>query len=185
MFPKIPPKFHDKAVQSNILWLNLNKINEISILQSAGKQGNPRISLSCAGLKTQIPMHSNSIGCPKIFPPSALVLYWLSQLTCISSLKAKNEQKTLFFTQIKISRYKQILFVCLFFFCYFRRSKTNKRLKERFLIEQNRTKRAIFRGRPLLQATYNRKTEKQTVNSTYLVSTGCKRLAEGKGHETD
>ena len=34
-----PPKFHYKAVQFNILWLNLNKIGEISILQSAHKQG--------------------------------------------------------------------------------------------------------------------------------------------------
>ena len=30
MFQKIPPKFCDKTVQSDILWLNLNKINEIS-----------------------------------------------------------------------------------------------------------------------------------------------------------
>ena len=30
MFKKIPPKFHDKTVQINILWLNLNKVNEIS-----------------------------------------------------------------------------------------------------------------------------------------------------------
>ena len=30
MFQKIPPKFHDKTVQSNMLWLNLNNINEIS-----------------------------------------------------------------------------------------------------------------------------------------------------------
>ena len=29
MFQKIPPKFHDKTVQSNMLWLNLNKIDEI------------------------------------------------------------------------------------------------------------------------------------------------------------
>ena len=36
-------------------------------------------------------MHSNSIGCPKLFPPSAPVLYWLSHLTCISSLKAKKK----------------------------------------------------------------------------------------------
>ena len=36
-----PPKFHYKAVQFNILWLNLNKIGEISILQLAHKQGNP------------------------------------------------------------------------------------------------------------------------------------------------
>ena len=35
MFQKIPPKFHDKAVQSNILWLNVIKIGRISILQSA------------------------------------------------------------------------------------------------------------------------------------------------------
>ena len=25
-----PPKFHDKIVQSNILWLNLNKIDAMS-----------------------------------------------------------------------------------------------------------------------------------------------------------
>ena len=30
MFQIIPPKFHDKTVQSNILWLNLSKINDIS-----------------------------------------------------------------------------------------------------------------------------------------------------------
>ena len=55
----------------------------------------------------------------------------------------------------------------------------------RFLIGRNRTKRAKFRGSPLFQATYNIKTEKQTINSTYLVSVGCGRLAEGKGHKTD
>ena len=37
----------------------------------------------------------------------APVLYWLSHLTCISSLKAKNERKTLIYTQLKISRYSQ------------------------------------------------------------------------------
>ena len=31
MFFKYPPKFHDKAVQSKILWLTLNKIGGISI----------------------------------------------------------------------------------------------------------------------------------------------------------
>ena len=36
----LPKKFHNKAVQSNILWLNLSKTNEISILQSARNQGN-------------------------------------------------------------------------------------------------------------------------------------------------
>ena len=38
-FENSTQKIHDKAVQSNILWLNLNKIDVINILQSAGKQG--------------------------------------------------------------------------------------------------------------------------------------------------
>ena len=50
---------------------------------------------------------------PKYFPPSAPVLYWLSHLTCISSLKAKDERKTLIYTQLKIFRYKQHLFAIL------------------------------------------------------------------------
>ena len=65
------------------------------------------------------------------------------------------------------------------------RSKTHERLKERLLIERNRTKRAHFRGSPLFQATYDIKTEeKKTMNSTDLVSVGCGRLAEGKGNDT-
>ena len=38
---KNPPKVHDEATQSNILWLNLNKINEISILQSTDNKVTP------------------------------------------------------------------------------------------------------------------------------------------------
>ena len=64
-------------------------------------------------------------------------------------------------------------------------SKTHKRLKERFLIGWKRTIRANFQGSPLFQAMHNIKTEKQTIKSTYLVSDGCGRLAERKGHETD
>ena len=86
--------------------------------------------------------------------------------------------------------------VCLFFVCVFcqdyfscsdvwrakERPKTYKRLKERFLIGRNRTKRASFGGSPLFQATYNVKTFFfKTINSTYLVSVGCGRLAEGIG----
>ena len=115
MFQKIPKKFHEKTVQSHMLWLNLNKISEIRFLQSAHKQGNPLFSLSCDGLKTQIPMPTNSIGCPKIVSLSAPVLYWLSHLTCISSMKAKNERKTFIFTKLKISRYNP------YFFAIFRR----------------------------------------------------------------
>ena len=88
------------------------------------------------------------------------------------------------------------------------RSKTRKRLKERFFYRTKQDKSTDFRGSPLFQATYNRrkknkkkqnkhnnnnktKTNKQTqkkpqtINSTYLVSVGCGRLVEGKGHETD
>ena len=43
------------------------------------------------------------------------------------------------------------------------RSKTRKKLKERFLIGQNRTKRANFRGSPLFRATYNIKTGEKKV----------------------
>ena len=66
-----------------------------------------------------------------------------------------------------------------------KKSKIDKRLKQSFLFRRNRTKRANFRGSPLFQSTYNNKTEKQTISSTYLVSVGCGRLAEGKGHGTD
>ena len=88
-------------------WINQNRL---SILQSADEQGNPS---SCAGHTTQIPMHSHSIGCPKIFPPSAPLLYWLSHLTRILNLKAKKKKKngwkTFILTQNKV-RNKQHFF---------------------------------------------------------------------------
>ena len=59
-------------------------------LQSAHTQGNPSFYFHAPGSKHKYPCTLNSIGCPKIFPQSAPVLYWLSHLTCISSLKAKN-----------------------------------------------------------------------------------------------
>ena len=52
------------------------------------------------------------------------------------------------------------------------RSKTHQRLKERFLIRRNRTKRANSRGNPLFQATYNT-TQQKTVKPTYLSSVCC------------
>ena len=42
--------------------------------------------------------------------------------------------------------------------------RTHKSLKERVSIRRNRTKRANFRGSPLLQATYNNKTENSLTN---------------------
>ena len=69
----------------------------------------------------------------------------------------------------------------------FIRSKTHeiKRTPFNWTKQEEKKKRANFRGSPLFQATYKTKTVKQTINSTYLVSIGCERLAEGKGHETD
>ena len=55
-------------------------------------------------------MHSNSIGRPKIFPLSAPVLYWLSHLTRISSLKVKNDRKTLVFDTAKNIQIQPTLF---------------------------------------------------------------------------
>ena len=51
-------------------------------------------------------------------------------------------------------------------------SKTHKRLREHFLIRQNRTKHANFQGKPLFQATYNN-IQQKTVKPTYLVSVWC------------
>ena len=58
-------------------------------------------------------------------------------------------------------------------------SKAYRRLEEPFLIRQNRTKRANVWGSPLFQATYNNKTEKQTINSTYSSSVGYRRKERG------
>ena len=59
-------------------------------------------------------------------------------------------------------------------------------IKRTFFNRTKQDKMCNFRRSPLFQATYYIKTEKTTtVNSTYLVSVGCGRLAEGKGHETD
>ena len=106
---KNPPKFHDKAVQSNILWLNLNNIGAVSILQSAHKQGNHSFHFHAPGSKRRYPCTQTASAVPKQFL-RLLVLYWLSHLTCILSLKAEKEPETLIFTQQKISSYKQHFF---------------------------------------------------------------------------
>ena len=85
-------KFHDKVVQSSILWLNLNKTDKYLTIDRKTRE--PLISHSCTGLKTQIPMHSNSIGCPKILSPvcSSFVLVIASDrhLEHESEKRAKN-----------------------------------------------------------------------------------------------
>ena len=68
MFQKIPPKFHDKTVQSNMLWLNLNKIDVIIFLQSAHKQGNPSFHFHAPGSKRRYPCTQIASAAPKYFP---------------------------------------------------------------------------------------------------------------------
>ena len=61
-------KIRDKAVQSNILWPNLNKINEIRILQSADKQGNPLFHFYAPGSKCRYPCTQTASAVPKYLP---------------------------------------------------------------------------------------------------------------------
>ena len=68
MFKKFPPKLHCKAVQSNILWLNLNKNGGISILQIAHKQGNPSFHFHTPGSKLGYPCTQTASAVRKYFP---------------------------------------------------------------------------------------------------------------------
>ena len=63
--PKIPPNFNDKVVQCNILWLNLNKISEINMLQSANKQGSPSFHFHAPGSKPRYPYTQTAPAVPK------------------------------------------------------------------------------------------------------------------------
>ena len=65
-----PQKFHDKAVQSNTPWLNLNKINGISILQYVDKQGNPLFHFHAPGSKRRYPCTQTAAAVPKYVPVS-------------------------------------------------------------------------------------------------------------------
>ena len=68
MFQKMPQKLYDKAVQFNILWLNLDKIGAISILQSAHEQGNPSFHFHAPGSKRRYPCTQTASGSQNIFP---------------------------------------------------------------------------------------------------------------------
>ena len=93
MFQKIPPNFHDKTVQSNILWLNLNKIGEISILQSAHKQGNPSFRFYAPGSKHRYPCTQTASASQNISPVCfsfVLVIASDMHLESQSEKRAKN-----------------------------------------------------------------------------------------------
>ena len=116
VFKKNSPKFHDKTVQSNMLWLNLNKINEISFfLQSAHKQGNPSFHFHAPGSKRRCPCTQTASAFPEYFSPVCFrfVLVIASDML-LEPESEKRAEKVDFYTY-KISRYKQ------HFFAIFRR----------------------------------------------------------------
>ena len=107
VFKKIPKKFHDKAVQTNILWLNLDKIDEIIILQSAHKQGNLSFHFHAPGSKRRYPCTQTASRLSQNISPvcSSFVL------VIASDMHFESESDT----QQKISRYNP------HFFAIFRR----------------------------------------------------------------
>ena len=115
MFQKIPPKFHDKAVQSNILWLDFFlKIGDRSILQSAHKQGNPSFYFHAPGSKRRshaLKQHRLSQSISPVC--SSFVLVIASDMHLGS--ESENERKTLIYTQLNVSSNNQ------HFFAIFRR----------------------------------------------------------------
>ena len=94
MFLKIPKKCHDQAVRSNILLLNLNKINEIRILQSADKQGNPALHIHAPGSKGRdtraLKQHRLSQNIPPVCSSFVLVIASDMHLEPESEKRAKN-----------------------------------------------------------------------------------------------
>ena len=86
---KNPPKFHDKTVQSNMLWLNLNKINGINFYNQHINKVTPHFTFMRRAQNADTHAHKQHRLSQNI-SLSAPVLYWLSHLACISSLKAKN-----------------------------------------------------------------------------------------------
>ena len=103
---KNPPKIHDKAVQSIILWLNLNKINEISIPQSAHKQGNPSFRFHAPGSKHRYPCSQTTSAVPKYFP--CLLQFYTDYRIWHASRAWK--RKTFIFTQLKNIQIQSTLF---------------------------------------------------------------------------
>ena len=109
----VSKKFHDKAAQSYIVCLNLNKINQVFHNEHINKV-TPRFTFMRRAQNVDTPalthyrLSQNSSS-------SAPVLYWLSHLTRISSLKAKN-------VDFHLAKNIQIqLTVVVFFLAIFRR----------------------------------------------------------------
>ena len=107
---EIPEKFQAKATQEHILWLNLNKTSEISILQSARNQGNPSFHFHAPGSNADthaLKQHRQSQNISPVCSSFVLVIASDMHLESESEKRAKK----LIFTQLKISRYNQCFFV--------------------------------------------------------------------------
>ena len=100
----------DKAVQSEILWLNVNKINKY--LQSAHKQGNPSFHFHAPGSKRRYPCTQTASAVPKYF------LYLLQFCTAYriwhekKKRKGKKRAKTVDFHTAKNIQIQPTVFHC-------------------------------------------------------------------------
>ena len=117
MFPKIPTKFHDKTVQSYILWLNLNKIGAISILQSAPNKVNPHFTF----MRRAQNADTHALKQPRLSQNISPVCF--SFVLVIASdmyLESESEKraKHVDLQTAQISRYNQHFFVIIIFFFY-------------------------------------------------------------------
>ena len=90
VFKKTPRKIHDKVVQSNILWLNLNNIGEINILQSAHKQGNPSFRFHAPGSKRRYPCTQTASAILKYFP---CLLHFVLVIASDMHLESQSEKR--------------------------------------------------------------------------------------------
>ena len=108
-FKKIPKKFHNKAVQSNILWLNLNNVGEISIFNQHINKVTPHFTFMCRAQNADThalkqPWLSQNIS--PVCSSSVLVMASDVHLEPLSEKRAK----TLIYTQLKISRHNRHFF---------------------------------------------------------------------------
>ena len=109
MFQKIPPKFHDKTVQSNILWLNLNKINEIFFYNQHINKVTPHSTFMRRAQDADTHALKQHRLSQNIFPVcSTFVLVIASDMHL--EPQSENVRKTFIFTQLKTPRYNPHFF---------------------------------------------------------------------------
>ena len=115
MFQKNPPKFHDKTVQSNILWLNLNKNqwNNFFFLQSAHKQGNPSFHFHAPAQEADTHAHKQHRLSQNIFPVCSSFVLVIASDTHLESQSEKRMENVDFDTSKSI-QIQPTLFFAIF-----------------------------------------------------------------------